>query len=434
MGAGVLDRLLDTMLRRILRRGELTVTYPDGTVRRYGGGAEPPAPEGSNRAVTPPAPAVAVRIHDEATLRSILRDPDLCVAEAYMDGRMTIEGDDLVGFLTLALANRSEQPAGWAVWRLVPVRSAMKRITELNPASRSAKNVEHHYDLSGALYELFLDRDRQYSCAYWPRADMTLDEAQEAKKHHIARKLRIEPGMSVLDIGCGWGGLAITLARDYGARVTGVTLSREQLAYGKARVEAEGLADRIDLQLIDYRAVKGQFDRIVSVGMFEHVGAPHYREYFRVVRERLSEDGVALIHTIGLSGPPSPTSSFIQKYIFPGGALPSLSQISTACERERVVITDVEVLRRHYAETLKAWRERFEARADEARALYDDRFVRMWRYYLIASEMSFRLDGLVVFQVQLARRFDALPITRNYMTDPPGDEAPDQNGRTTLPE
>ncbi|MRX49347.1 methyltransferase domain-containing protein [Paracoccus sp. S-4012] len=426
----MLDRILDTLLRSVLRRGELTVTYPDGRTRRYGPGPEAPAPAGSSRAVTPPAPAVAIRIHDRPTMRAILRDPDMGVGEAYMDGRLTIEGDDLAGFLTLALANRAVEPRGWALWRLTPVRNAMRPFTEWNRAARARRNVAHHYDLSGELYELFLDRDRQYSCAYWPRADMTLDEAQEAKKHHIARKLRIEPGMRVLDIGCGWGGMALTLARDYGARVTGVTLSQEQLAWARRRIEAEGMADRIDLQLLDYRAVQGQFDRIVSVGMFEHVGTPHYRQFFRTVRERLTDDGVALLHTIGSSGPPAPTSSFIRKYIFPGGALPSLSQIATACERERVTITDVEVWRRHYAETLAEWRARFEARAAEAEALYDERFVRMWRYYLLGPEMAFRLHRLVVFQVQLARRNDSLPITRNYMMDPPED----QNGRTTLPE
>lgn len=414
----MIERLLDKALRRLLRRGRLTVTYPNGAVRDYGPGPdEPPSPDGS-RAVTPVAGSVSVRVHDMATARHILFNPDLGVAEAYMDGRLTIENDDLRGLLIIAMINTADS-SSWRLWRMVPLRQALRPFTEINRIARSIRNVHHHYDLSSDLYQLFLDEDRQYSCGYFRTSELSLDAAQEAKKHHIIRKLRVEPGMRVLDIGCGWAGMAITLARDYGARVTGITLSESQLAYGRKRIEEEGLTGQIDLQLTDYRAVTGQFDRIVSVGMFEHVGAPQYRTFYRVVRDRLTEDGVALIHSIGSTAPPSPTSSFIRKYIFPGGALPTLSQIATACEREGIAITDVEVLRRHYAETLKKWRERFEARADEARKIYDDRFVRMWRFYLLASEMSFRVQQLVVFQVQVSRRNDALPITRNYMFDPP---------------
>ena len=409
----MLQRLLDLVLHRFVTRGRLRVTWPDGRSRSYGPGPE--AAGTGSRAVTPVPGAVAVTLHDRATIRRLLRDPDLGLAEAYMDGRLTIAGDDLRGLLTLALANRAANPPAYALWRMLPLRRALRRFGQLNPAARAQANVAHHYDLSGALYDLFLDRDRQYSCAYFATPDLTLDAAQAAKKRHIIAKLHLSPGMRVLDIGCGWGGMALTLARDHGARVTGVTLSQEQLAFARRRVAEAGLQDRIDLRLQDYRAVEGRFDRIVSVGMFEHVGAPHYRAYFGAVRRLLDEDGVALIHTIGTTGPPAPTSSFIARYIFPGGALPALSEIVRATEAERLIVTDVEVWRRHYAETLAAWEARFTARRAEAEALYDARFVRMWRYYLIGAEMTFRLYDLVVYQVQLARRHDSLPITRGYM-------------------
>ncbi|AXC48618.1 class I SAM-dependent methyltransferase [Paracoccus suum] len=413
----MLERALDALLRRLIRRGGLSVTYPDGSTRRYGPGAGPPPPANGPRSETPVPGEVAVTIHDKATIRAMLRDPDLGVAEAYMNQRLTIEHDDLRGFLTLAIGNRADNPPAYALWRMLPLRRRIRRLLQWNPAPRARHNVAHHYDLSGALYDLFLDRDRQYSCAYFPTPDLTLDEAQEAKKRHIIKKLALRPGMSVLDIGCGWGGMALTLARDYGVRVTGITLSEEQLALGRKRVAEAGLEDLITLELRDYRDVRGQFDRIVSVGMFEHVGGPHYRRYFRCVRELLTEDGVALIHTIGVNGPPAATSSFIRRYIFPGGALPSLSEIARAVELEKLFFTDIEVLRRHYAETLKKWEERFTAHAAEAEALYDQRFVRMWRYYLLGSEMTFRLHDLVNFQLQLTRRNDVLPITRDYMMD-----------------
>ena len=275
--------------------------------------------------------------------------------------------------------------------------------------------MAHHYDLSGELYDLFLDADRQYSCAYFARPDMTLEEAQAAKKAHIAAKLLIEPGMRVLDIGCGWGGMGLTLARDFGAQVTGVTLSQEQHAIANQRAQKAGLADKARFHLMDYRDVKGQFDRIVSVGMFEHVGVPHYDAYFATVERLLAPDGIALIHTIGRAGPPGATSPWITKYIFPGGYCPAMSETMAAVERHKLVTTDVEVWRLHYAETLRIWRERFEANIESARALYDDRFCRMWRYYLIASELTFRLNNQVVFQFQLTPKQDAVPLTRDYL-------------------
>ena len=283
---------------------------------------------------------------------------------------------------------------------------------------RSRANVAHHYDLSGELYDLFLDTDRQYSCAYFRRPDMTLEEAQAAKKHHIAGKLLIEPGMKVLDIGCGWGGMGLTLARDYGAEVTGVTLSTEQYNMANKRAEEAGLADRCKFELMDYRDVQGQFDRIVSVGMFEHVGIPHYEEYFRTVKRLLTDDGIALIHTIGRSDPPGTTSPWILKYIFPGGYCPALSEAMRPIENQDLFATDVEVWRLHYAETLRHWHDRFMANIDRARELYDERFCRMWRYYLLACEMTFRHNRQVVFQFQITKQQDAVPLTRDYLYCP----------------
>ena len=281
---------------------------------------------------------------------------------------------------------------------------------------RSAqRNVAHHYDLSGDLYDLFLDDDRQYSCAYFKTPQDSLEHAQTQKKAHIARKLLLKPGMSVLDIGCGWGGLALTLARDHGVNVVGVTLSREQYAVASRRAQEQGLANQVEFRLQDYRHVPEQYDRIVSVGMFEHVGAPHFRTFFRGLNKRLRRDGIALLHTIGRSGPPSVTSPWINKYIFPGGYVPALSETASAIEQERLRITDVEVLRLHYAQTLKHWHDRFMTNIDAASALYDARFCRMWRFYLVASELTFRLRDQVVFQIQLSHDQTAVPLTRDYL-------------------
>ena len=265
------------------------------------------------------------------------------------------------------------------------------------------------------MYELFLDVDRQYSCAYFARPDMTLEEAQAAKKAHIAAKLCLKPGMRVLDIGCGWGGLALSLARDHGARVLGVTLSQEQHRVATERAQAAGLADRVTFRLMDYRDVTERFDRVVSVGMFEHVGVPHYRAYFEAVQARLGPQGVALIHTIGRSAPPGTTNPWIARYIFPGGYIPALSEMMAAVERTDLWPTDVEVWRLHYAETLRHWHDRFMANRDRAEALYDARFCRMWRFYLVASEMGFRVGRQCVFQLQLARDRAAVPLTRAYL-------------------
>lgn len=397
------ERALETFLRRLVREGTLDLTLPSGRALRVGSGL----------------PRIAVRLHDASLPRRICLAPELAVGEAYMDGTLTIEGDDLRGFLTIGVRNVRN---GLPLWQrpVRAVRDALRALKQINPAPRARRNVAHHYDLSGRLYDLFLDSDRQYSCAYFRDPRMTLDQAQEAKKRHIAGKLLLRPGLRVLDIGCGWGGMALTLARDYGVRVTGVTLSEEQLKVARERAEKAGLADRVEFRLLDYRKVEGPFDRIVSVGMFEHVGVPHYRTYFAKVRGLLAEDGVALIHTIGRAAPPSATSPWIDKYIFPGGYIPALSEVMRAVEKEDLVADDIEVWRLHYAETLKHWHDRFVARQDEARALYDDRFCRMWRYYLLASELTFRFNRQVVFQLQLSRTQEAVPLTRDYLYASPG--------------
>ncbi|MBW7921472.1 MAG: class I SAM-dependent methyltransferase [Rubellimicrobium sp.] len=394
------ERLLETFLKTFTKKGQINIDLPSGG-RIVAGSGEP---------------VVSVRITDPALIRRLCLNPELAVGEGYVDGRILIENDDLYGFLTFVTENTGQAPE-LPLWQapLAVLRRWTRGLDQWNPVARSKSNVAHHYDLSGKLYDLFLDADKQYSCAYWPEGVTTLDEAQAAKKAHIARKLLIEPGMRILDIGCGWGGMALTLARDYGARVLGVTLSEEQFKIATQRARDAGLEDRVEFQLIDYRKVTGPFDRIVSVGMFEHVGVPQYRTFFGKVHDLLTEDGIALIHTIGRAAPPTYTSPWIEKYIFPGGYTPALSETMHAVEKEALVETDIEVWRLHYAYTLHQWHARFMARIDEAKALYDERFTRMWRFYLIASELAFVQGHQVVFHLQLARRKDAVPITRDYL-------------------
>jgi cyclopropane-fatty-acyl-phospholipid synthase len=392
--------VFDRLLRGLIVEGRLDLTLPDGTTRRYGTGPDAP---------------LKVTIHDPRLIRRLVLSPDLNLGEGYMDARLTVAGDDIAGLL--ALLGRNLQAGYGGIWRfpLTGLQRRLRNLTERIPRQRAKANVAHHYDLSGALYALFLDADRQYSCAYFRSPQDTLDQAQAQKKTHIARKLMLAPGMRVLDIGCGWGGMALTLARDHGARVLGVTLSEEQLRVASARAAEAGLADRVEFRLMDYREVTGRFDRIVSVGMFEHVGVPHYPEYFGKVAQLLAPDGVALIHTIGRLGPPGVTSPWITRYIFPGGYVPALSEVLPAVERSGLIATDIEIWRLHYAETLRHWRARFEANLDAARTLYDDRFCRMWRYYLAASESGFRFGGQCVFQIQLSRQLDTVPLTRDYL-------------------
>ncbi|MEM8803449.1 MAG: cyclopropane-fatty-acyl-phospholipid synthase family protein [Pseudomonadota bacterium] len=394
--------ILDQMLSTVFLHGALDVHYPDGTFKSYG--------DGSGQKVT-------VRVTDPAMVGKIARNPELYAGEAYMDGSLTVDNDDLYGLLKLGIINVFSNPGPWWKQWIDKGLFWLGRVNQRNPIGRARQNVSHHYDLSADLYDLFLDADRQYSCAYFADPAMTLEEAQFAKKHHIAKKLRITPGMRILDIGCGWGGLGITLARDYGAHVVGVTLSEEQHKIAVQRAKDAGVADRCDFRLMDYRHVEESFDRIVSVGMFEHVGVPHYREYFAHVNQKLKKDGVALVHTIGRCGPPDFTSPWITKYIFPGGYVPSMSEMIQAVEKERLFQTDIEIWRMHYADTLREWYNRFMANIDTARDLYDERFCRMWRYYLIACEVTFRYGRQTVFQVQLTHDQQAVPLTRDYMYD-----------------
>jgi cyclopropane-fatty-acyl-phospholipid synthase len=343
-----------------------------------------------------------------------LLNPELRLGEAYMDGTFVLEQGSIGDALAILLRQERIAPPIWALpGRLV--RYLFRRLQQFNPRSRARRNVAHHYDLDGRLYALFLDADQQYSCAYFEDPDQSLDDAQLAKKRHLAAKLRVEPGATVLDIGCGWGGLALYLAEVASARVTGITLSHEQHARAQQRALERGRTGDATFQLEDYRDVTGQFDRIVSVGMFEHVGVGFYDIFFRKGAQLLGDDGVFLLHTIGRSGPPSATNPWIAKYVFPGGYIPALSEVLPAVQRAGLIVTDVEILQLHYAETLKAWRERFLAHREDAERLYDRRFVRMWEFYLASSEMAFRESDMVVFQIQMAKRKGVVPATRDYI-------------------
>ncbi|WP_280177735.1 cyclopropane-fatty-acyl-phospholipid synthase family protein [Bosea sp. CS1GBMeth4] len=389
-----------TMLSRLICEPRVDVMFADGTLHSAGRGT---------------APAIKLRISDRETEFRLALDPELALGEAVMDGRVVVERGTLYQLLEALVRGLSRQPpSAWASG-LTRLRTAVRRLKQHNTPAWAKRNIHHHYDLKSEFFRLFLDEDQQYSCAFFEHPGATLEEAQAAKKRRIAAKLALKPGQRVLDIGSGWGGLGLSIARETGAKVTGITLSEEQLAASSKRAEESGLP--VEFRLQDYRAVTERFDRVVSVGMFEHVGVGYYRDYFRKIRELLEDDGVALIHTIGRSTPPGATNPFIAKYIFPGGYIPALSEVAAAVEKEGLIITDVEVLRLHYAETLRAWRERFLARRQEAVAMYDERFARMWEFYLAASEASFRYDGLVVFQLQLAKRLDTLPMTRDYMSE-----------------
>ncbi|MEM7596639.1 MAG: cyclopropane-fatty-acyl-phospholipid synthase family protein [Pseudomonadota bacterium] len=393
-------KLLDTFLTHLFRSGELTVTYPDGHSKTYGDGK---------------GDIVALTLHDPALPRKLIISPEMAVGEAYMDETLTIQDDDLRGFLNLAVNNMANHGRPWFHRPLEAYRYIHRYVSQFNPAKKSKSNVAHHYDLSGDLYDLFLDEDRQYSCAYFTDPDMSLEEAQLAKKRHIAAKLRLEPGMRVLDIGCGWGGMGLMLARDYGVEVVGVTLSEEQHALANKRAADAGLSDKVKFELMDYRHVTGKFDRIVSVGMFEHVGVLHYNEYFKTVRQLLTEDGIALIHTIGRCDEPGVTNPWILKYIFPGGYCPALSETTNHIENNDFHFADIEVWRTHYAHTLRHWHDRFMANIDKAEALYDAKFCRMWRFYLIACEVSFWHQKQVVYQFQISPNLTAVPVTRDYL-------------------
>ena len=398
---GVEAMLLAELLEQVIEVGTMRLIGPDGRSYRSGNGS---------------TPAVTVRVRDASVARRLFFNPALALGEAYMDESLTIEEGSLADLLTVVCRNLERFQRLPTQRALTALSGPLMWLFRRNPIGRSRRNVAHHYDLSGRLYELFLDKDMQYSCAYFHNDNESLEEAQANKKRRLAAKLLLDrPGLRVLDIGSGWGGLGLYLARSAEARVTGLTLSSEQHEVSNRRARESGLADRAEFRIQDYRQVDGQYDRIVSVGMFEHVGRPHYRTFFRKVHALLNEDGVAVLHSIGAMGPPRQQNAWIQRYIFPGGYVPSLSEVLPAVERSGLWITDVEILRLHYAETLAEWRHRFEANRDAIRRLYDERFCRMWDFYLTCCEMAFRYSDLMVFQMQFAKRIDAVPITRDYM-------------------
>jgi cyclopropane-fatty-acyl-phospholipid synthase len=392
--------LLVRLLNHLVRSGTLRVTDAHGRSYVFGDG-------------TPPR--VAFRLTDSALNWKLAVHPRLHLGEAYMDGTLVIEEGEVFDLLDLFGRNMAAAPPSalsplWNGWG-----TFLRTVAQWNPVPRAKANVAHHYDLSDALYELFLDRDRQYSCAYFERPDDSLDAAQEAKKRHIAAKLLIRPGMKVLDIGSGWGGLALFLARHTGADVTGVTLSEEQHKYATRRAAQAGLADRVRFHLRDYREETGRYDRIVSVGMFEHVGVPQYGAFFGKVKELLAPNGVALLHSIGRMDGPGQTNPWLRKYIFPGGYSPALSEVIPVIEKTGLWLSDCEILRLHYAETLRHWRRRFRQNWDKVKTLYDERFCRMWEFYLAGSETAFRHMGHMVFQLQLSNALEAVPLTRDYI-------------------
>ena len=400
--------LLDGLLTRFVAEGRLSVRYPDGQVAHYAGSA--------------PGPEAGIDIRTRRALRRLLVDPGLAVGECYMDGSLAPLGGTMYDVLEVMLRNHRLGGRHLGNELQTARRRLLRPWAQWNPLGRARRNAAHHYDLDDRLYAQFLDRDWQYSCAYFARGDETLDEAQEAKKRHVAAKLLLDrPGLRVLDIGCGWGGLALTLARDHGAHVTGVTLSTEQHASACARAAAEGLGGAARFALLDYRdaalLAAGPFDRIVSVGMFEHVGVNHYGAFFRRLRQLLAPRGVALVHAVGRQDGAAVTNPWLAKYIFPGGYSPALSEVFPAVEQSGLLATDIEILRLHYAETLRCWRQRFAARRAVVAGLYDERFCRMFELYLAGSELAFRRQGHMVWQLQLAREQDAVPLTRGYIAE-----------------
>ncbi|MFT9359291.1 class I SAM-dependent methyltransferase [Acetobacter okinawensis] len=399
-----MKRVLDPILRHFVESGSLRVLWPDGTTSTYDGKKN--------------GPHAGVHLKNAAAVKSLVFNPGLAFGEAYMDGGLAPLECTLYDLLHLLMLN-AMNPSGHITEQLSAALRYMRRgWIQFNSTSRSKQNVAHHYDLGNSLYELFLDKDWQYSCAYFQTGEETLDEAQEAKKHHIAAKLKLDrPGLEVLDIGCGWGGMALTLAKDYGAVVTGITLSQEQLAFACQRAQDAGLAGQVTFELLDYRHLRRRFDRIVSVGMFEHVGVGHYKAFFETVRNSLNPDGIALIHSIGRSDEPGTTNPWMNKYIFPGGYSPALSEVFSAVQQTGLWVTDCEILRLHYARTIAIWRERFATRRAEAVAMYDERFARMFEFYLVAAELAFRVQGHMNFQLQLSPSISAVPYTRDYMVD-----------------
>ena len=394
-----MDWLLRALIARLIRRGNLRLTSARGTQMTFGDGTGPP---------------IAARFTRRSAELAVLAEPELKLGEAYMDGTLVMEQGSIADLLELAMSAMRGDALRWTN-PVDALRLARRWIRQLNLRGRARRNVAHHYDLNEQLYALFLDSDRQYSCGYFETPTTTLDDAQLAKKRHIAAKLRVNPGTRVLDIGCGWGGLALYLAEFAGANVTGVTLSQEQLALARVRAGERQLDDRVAFRMQDYRDVEETYDRIVSVGMFEHVGIAFYDRFFRACARTLADDGVMVLHAIGRSEGPGTTNPWIRKYIFPGGYIPALSEVLPAVERAGLLVTDIEILRLHYAATLRAWRERFLAHRETVERLYDGRFARMWEFYLAACETAFAKQNMMVFQLQLTKRQGTVPITRDYI-------------------
>jgi cyclopropane-fatty-acyl-phospholipid synthase len=395
-----MNSLLHSFLGRAIRKGSLEIVGADGMARRFGDGT---------------GEEIRVRFTSAAAERGVIFDPELKLGEEFMNGGYVVETGSIYDFLDLLLSNIQAPHPTWWMMAAAGLRYGVRRLQQFNTPMRARRRVTHHYDLDGRLYSLFLDNDLQYSCAYFEEGNADLEEAQLAKKRHLAAKLALEPGQKVLDIGSGWGGLGLYLAERIGVDVTGITLSDEQHAVSNRRAAERGLSERARFLIQDYRKVKGPFDRIVSVGMFEHVGVGHYRAFFDACRELLAPDGVMVLHSIGRFDGPGFTNPWVQKYIFPGGYIPALSEVVPAIERAGLKTTDIEILRLHYARTLSAWRERFLARREEVKAVYDERFCRMWEFYLASAETAFRYQDLMNFQIQFARHQNALPLTRSYI-------------------
>ncbi len=397
--------LLNQMLKRFVRKGILSITTAKGKTYTYQG--------------KEPGPEVSIRFHNNQIEKLLLLNPELALGEAYMDGSLTIESPhktiyDLLDFCTQNWIIKKEH---FSIPHMLMsyMSRALSYILQFSSPEKSKQNVAHHYDLDAHFYKLFLDVDQQYSCAYFKDANDSLETAQINKKHHIAKKLLLKPGQKVLDIGCGWGGMALTLAKEYDVEVCGLTLSKEQYAVATERAKQAGLSDKVKFYLRDYRNETDKYDRIVSVGMFEHVGLPQYQTFFDQCQHLLKKDGLMLLHSIGVSSSPAPTNPWILKYIFPGGYCPSLSEVIPKVENANLYITDIEILRYHYAETLKNWRERFMRHWDKVKSIYNLKFCRMWEFYLAACETGFRNQNLMVFQIQCTRDKSVIPITRNYL-------------------
>jgi len=402
MRSKMIEETLHKGLRKAITRGRLQVTYPSGRCESYGDGV---------------AQAIAIRITDPAALRAIAFDPQLAAAEAYMDGRLVLEAGDIFELISLAKMNGSTDRLSFLAWLQHLRRSIRGPVNRAIGLGEARRNIAHHYDLDERLYRLFLDEDMQYSCAWFEHPDISLDAAQLAKKRLIAAKMLLRPGARVLDIGSGWGGMALYLAEVCGADVTGITLSAEQHRAATARAAERGLEGQVRFLLEDYRETAGQFDAIVSVGMFEHVGRRQFPAFFQTVARLLAPDGVMLLHSMAQRRPYRYNQPFMEKYIFPGGYIPALSEVLPAAEGAGLLMRDIEILTLHYARTTRAWRERFLARRDAVLALYDERFIRMWEFYLAGCEASFRQDAMHVFHLQLVKDQARVPLTRAYLAE-----------------